>query len=37
MEMKPWHTIVLLIIGYAVGYYWRTAGDMTFAKILPTI
>lgn len=31
--MKMWHLIIVLLIGYAIGYWWRTPGNMTLGKI----
>lgn len=33
--MKPsmWHLVLLLVIGYIIGYWWRTPGNMTLGKI----
>lgn len=33
MSIRMWHIIALVLIGYAVGYWWSTPGDMTLGKI----
>jgi len=33
--MKIWHcTILMLVLGYIIGYYWPSVGDMTVGKIV---
>ena len=32
---KMWiHAILLLVVGYAIGYYWRGLGNMTIGKLM---
>lgn len=33
MEFK-WHMVVLLLVGYLIGYYFRGLGDATVAKVV---
>lgn len=33
MTTRWWHIIALLVIGYAVGYWFRMPGDATLGKI----
>ncbi len=33
MSVNTWHIIGLLIIGYAIGYWFRMPGDATLGKI----
>lgn len=30
------HLLVILAVGYALGYYFRSVGNMTLAKIYPS-
>lgn len=29
-----WHWILILLIGYLIGYYWRTLGNVTVGKLM---
>ena len=35
MQLRGWHLWAVLIIGYLLGYYWRTLGNATVAKVVP--
>jgi hypothetical protein len=35
MMPKWWHTLIILLIGYALGYWMPKLGDLTLAKIYP--
>jgi len=34
--MLKWHFIWILILGYLLGYYFRSFGNMTVAKLYPS-
>jgi hypothetical protein len=36
--MKPnWlHCVLVLLLGYLIGYYWRGLGNATVAKLMPS-
>lgn len=31
--MKPWHMVLVLILGYMAGYYFRGIGNATVGKV----
>lgn len=33
MSVKWWHILVLVLIGYAIGYWMPSLGDMTLGKL----
>jgi len=35
-SLKGWHLILVLLIGYTLGYYFRGLGNATLAKIKPS-
>lgn len=36
MNLKGWHMLLVLLVGYAAGYYFRGLGNATLAKIVPS-
>lgn len=35
MTTKWWHMVLLLLIGYLLGYYFPTFGKATIGKVIP--
>ena len=35
MNTRWWHIIALVLLGYAIGYYWTAPAKLTLAKIYP--
>ena len=35
MQYKGWHLFLVLAVGYLIGYYWRSLGNATVAKVIP--
>lgn len=33
MKMSMWHWVWILLLGYVIGYWWRTPGNATLGKI----
>lgn len=33
MSVRVWHIVGLLLVGYAVGYYWPKLGTATLGKL----
>lgn len=31
--MRPWHLVLVLVVGYLVGYYFRGLGNATIGKV----
>lgn len=35
--MRPWmHFLWIILIGYVIGYYFRSVGNMTIGKLYPS-
>ena len=35
MKLNGWHCLLVLIIGYLLGYYWPQVAHGTVGKVLP--
>lgn len=35
--MRGYHWLLLLVVGYLLGYYFRQVGNMTIGKLWPAV
>ena len=35
MKITGWHCLLVLVLGYLIGYYWRGLGNATVARVIP--
>jgi len=36
MDKMWWHCLWILLLGYLLGYYFRSAGNMTVGRLYPS-